>query len=531
MKQLGLILLGILLISPASAFAQLKPRVTDASDAFFDQSEVSRLRIEVDKKDLEKLQAEPRSYVKATLEENGRTTHKGVALKLKGAAGSFRDWGDRPALTLNMTKFNKKGGFHDLVKFHLNNSVQDDTYLSELICSELFRKAGIPTPRVTHARVWLNGRDVGLYVLKEGFDERFLKRYFQDATGNLYDGGFLQDLDVDLEKDSGDGPVDHSDLRAITEANSLEDPATRWRKLETLIDLDAFLTFMALERMTCHWDGYANNMNNYRLYFDPTSKKACFLPHGMDQMFAETGMGLFDHSKSMIAAAVMHNDAWRKRYRERIEKLMPLISPDVLTRRADEIHKRLQPVLEEIDRESAAEHADRVKEYKERIVARAQNLREQLAEPEPAVLAVAQNGEAALDDWHESSETEDAKLKRGKLDRTETYSIACGATKPCIASWRQEVLLGPGKYELRALVKTKQVVGPEGEAQGGASIGISGVESTNHLRGNNGWKPLVSSFTVREDQRLIALILELRATSGQAWFNIESLRLVRLGNP
>jgi hypothetical protein len=33
-------------------------------------------------------------------------------------------------------------------KFHLNNSVQDPTFMTELICGELFRQAGVPAPRV-----------------------------------------------------------------------------------------------------------------------------------------------------------------------------------------------------------------------------------------------------------------------------------------------------------------------------------------------------------------------------------------------
>ena len=77
-----------------------------------------------------------------------------MALKLKGAAGSFREWDDRPALTLNMGKLRKGGAYHGLVKFHLNNSVQDETYLHEWLCSDLFRRApGVPAPRkrVTHA--------------------------------------------------------------------------------------------------------------------------------------------------------------------------------------------------------------------------------------------------------------------------------------------------------------------------------------------------------------------------------------------
>ena len=527
------ILVGLLSLSIATPTTAQpnQSRVRDASDTFFQSGAIGQLRITVEKKELEKLQAEPRSYVKAAIEENGQTKYQGVALKLKGAAGSYRDWDDRPALTLNMTKYNKQGNFHDVVKFHLNNSVQDDTYLSELLCSELFRNAGVPAPRVTHARVWLNGRDVGLYVVKEGFDERFLKRHFADPTGNLYDGGFVQDLDADLEKDAGDGPVDHSDLRAITDAYALEDPAARWQQLATLVDLDSFFTFMALERMTCHWDGYCNNVNNYRLYFDPTTKKACFVPHGMDQMFGDPGMGLFDHTRPMISAAVMQNNEWRKRYRERIAKLLPMFSPaNGLLSRVDEIQKRVQPVLAAISKEAASEHAERVKEYKERLVARAENLRAQLADPEPGVLAFAKKSEELLPDWFEQPETEDAKLERGKVERKETYSIACGKMKPCVASWRRDVLLGPGKYELRAQVRTNQVSGIDGEA-GGAGVGISGVERTNHVRGTNGWQPLVESFTIREDQRQIQLVLELRANKGRAWFDANSLRLVRIGSP
>ena len=59
----------------------------------------------------------------------------------------------------------------------------------------------------------LNGRDLGFYVLKEGFDHYFLRRYFDDASGNLYDGGFLKDLDGELKKQMGAGPEDRSDLK------------------------------------------------------------------------------------------------------------------------------------------------------------------------------------------------------------------------------------------------------------------------------------------------------------------------------
>src|SRR5205085_4819584 len=88
--------------------------------------------------------------------------------------------------------------FHGMGKFHLANSVQDPTYLQELICGELFRAAGVPAARVSHTLVTLNGKPRGLYYLKEGYDKYFLKQTFGNRHGNLYDGGFLRDIDQPL---------------------------------------------------------------------------------------------------------------------------------------------------------------------------------------------------------------------------------------------------------------------------------------------------------------------------------------------
>jgi len=40
-----------------------------------------------------------------------------------------------------------------------------------------------------------------------------------------------------------------------------------------------------MEIMLAHWDGYAQNRNNYRVFHDFDSGRLVFLPHGLDQMF------------------------------------------------------------------------------------------------------------------------------------------------------------------------------------------------------------------------------------------------------
>ncbi|MDB5335733.1 MAG: hypothetical protein JWN70_1352, partial [Planctomycetaceae bacterium] len=477
------LLAGVILLLASLANGQTKLSVRnvltkprpDVTAQFFSDPQVRKLKIEISPAELEKLRADNRKYVRCDLMENGQVTYKGVAIKLKGAAGSFREFDDRPALTFNMDRFTKKQTFHGLEKFHLNNSVQDESYLNELLCSELFREAGQPAPRITHARVWLNDRDVGLYVLKEGFDKRFLKRYFTDEMGNLYDGGFCQDIDADLEKDSGTGPDDRSDLQALRDACADPDRDSRWARLGKLVDIDKFIEFMALELMTCHWDGYTQSKNNYRLYFDPQTKKSHFLAHGMDQMFGDSGFPILNHPPATVASAVMHNPVWREKYRVRLKLLLPLFAPPTkLITRVDVVHQRLLPVFKEMGDDQASAFTDRVNELKQRLIDRAANLQEQVELPDPGPLEFSEKGFAELPEWHPASESEDAVHEQPELDGAlATYLIQCGPSGSCVASWRRTVLLGPGRYELEMKVKTEKVVPKEDEKGSGVGLRIS----------------------------------------------------------
>ncbi|MDB5386242.1 MAG: hypothetical protein JWM11_1888 [Planctomycetaceae bacterium] len=502
----------------------------DASDAFFLSAAVSRLKIDISPPELTKLRENQRAYVRCDVLENDKIVYRSVGIKLKGAAGSFREFDDRPALTLNVDRFNKDQSFHDLEKIHLNNSVQDESYLNELLCAELCQKIGIPAPRVTHARVWLNGRDVGLYVVKEGFDKRFLKRHFADPNGNLYDGGFLQDVDVDLEKDSGTGPDDRSDLHALKEACTEVDPEIRWQRMVTVLNVDRFIDFMALELMTGHWDGYTLQKNNYRLYFDPQTKKANFFPHGMDQMFGDPAASILDRPGCIVSSAVMDNPEWRKRYRARLRQLLPLFAPpDKLHARVDAQFQRLLPVLKEMGDEPANAFTERINELKQRLKDRAENLTEQVERPEPGPLEFAETGFANLAGWYGASESEDAVHEEVELvGPRQAYAIQCGPSAVCVASWRRKVLLGQGRYQFQASAKAENVVAQMDEKGSGVGLRISGANRTESLIGTSDWKPLKFDFEITVPIQEVELVAEIRATAGQVWFDKSSLRLKRL---
>lgn len=68
-------------------------------------------------------------------------------------------------------------------KFHLAKSVQDASYLTELIGGEIFRAAGVSASRIHHAVVSINGKRRGLYLMKEGHDKEFLLIQFKNNRG------------------------------------------------------------------------------------------------------------------------------------------------------------------------------------------------------------------------------------------------------------------------------------------------------------------------------------------------------------
>lgn len=448
-----------------------------------------------------------------------------VAIKLKGAAGSFRSIDDRPSFTIHASKYERGGRWRGLAKFHLNNSVQDDTLACEAIGARLFAAAGIPTPRAGHARVRLNGRDLGLYVVKEGFDVLFLRRHFADATGNLYDGGFVRDLDAPLERDEGKGPDDKGDLRALVAACREPDPGRRTELLERLVDIERFITLMAMELMMGHWDGYTQNRNNYRIYFDPSTGKAHILPHGLDQIFQNPGFGILQRPGTILAAAVMGHPAWRRRYRERIGELLPLFEPGPLHAVVDEIERKLAPAQKAIGERAASRHANRIRNLKSRISARYESLVRQNGEPEPFPIAFDGQGIARLSEWR-AVPAANAELRRVETDdlRKALWIRGAGGGPPA-GSWRRRVLLAKGAYWFEASVRTEEVVPVPDPRGSGAGLRISGEPLANPVSGSSDWTVLRHRIEIREQMREVELVLELRASSGAVWFDEASLLL------
>ena len=323
-----------------------------------------------------------------------------VTVHLKGSFGSFRPVDSFPALSLNFDRFSPGQDFHGLHKISLNNSVQDPTCLHEKLCRELFEAAGVPVPRADHALVLLNGRKLGLYVVTEGFGKHFVKRYFKKANGNLYDAGYLHDIDHPeaFRVDFGNDPDGLRTLRRLFSATRQINPHQRFKDLEQVLDIDRFVSMMAMEVILCHWDSYSMNRNNYWIYFDPGHKKLVFMPHGMDQVLGidrpNLDLPLLPQMTGKVSRALISTPEGRRRFLSRLDHLfVGLFQPEELCGRLHQIDANMAAELQPPQRRwpvrnkdprafvmSSGSHEQDVNELCQRISVRADNLRRQLAQ-------------------------------------------------------------------------------------------------------------------------------------------------------
>lgn len=487
-----------------------------------------KFQVEVRGQELERLRRNDREYVRCSVRV-GDEVVRDVGVHVKGAAGSRRGFDDRPALTLNFDKFVPDQRFHGLEKLHLNNSVQDGSLLCENICGELFRRAGVPAPRANVVRMELNGRDLGLYVLREGFDKEFVKQYFPDAKGNLYDGGFLRDVDAELTKLFGNKSRAQPELKALVAATKEPDPAKRWQRLQELLEVERFISYCALQVMCWDWDGYPMNRNNYKLYWDRNSGKITFFPHGMDQMFGDPNGPIFPNFNGLVARAILQTPEGKRRYRERMSELLTdVFRVEAITNRIHAYAAPIRQTLAERDLNAARGYDGQVQRLCDLVRQRAVALAKQLNVPPPNTLRF-QDGVARLGGWTEQNEPGQARLEQGRgPDGVRSLSIRTDV--PTVASWRTRVWLPQGRFRFEARVKTTGVVAVADELGEGAGLRISGARQTrrNKLVGDSPWQPLAYEFEVPAPADEVTLVCELRASKGQVWFDAESLRLVKL---
>ena len=270
-------------------------------------------------------------YVDASLMfvKDGETTIiDNVGLRLKGNTSRRRpeggygqthqrnntDW-HHAHFGVNLTKYHDDDGhtIQGVRKLHLKWFKDDPAYVREMLCFELFRRAGVWTAvRDNYCRLWLHVEGdsqeayYGVYELLEPIDKRYLKdRKNQFGSNNGYlwkcrnaaaglnnpNGDIWYDDDTDdrhaytLETQTDEFDSARAQLvDFMNKLNNLSDNEFYiWIKEVT--DVDLLLKTYAVNVAVGMWDDYWNNANNYYLYFNGkglSDYKFFFIPYDYD---------------------------------------------------------------------------------------------------------------------------------------------------------------------------------------------------------------------------------------------------------
>jgi len=299
-----------------------------------------------------------------------------VGIRKKGFFGSLSE--TKPSLKLDFGEFVSGQRLEGLDRMTLNNALQDPAYVKQCLGYAIMAEAGIPAPRCNFARVTLHTTQSGtpdetpiddlLYVNVESIKEPFLGRVFGDPSGRLYEGT-LSDFWLKgtpatgepwrgtIEPKDDPAAANKTEIDALTAAlvNTTYTDAERRAAIEAVVDLDAYLTFWAGEGLIGHWDGYADDQNNFYFYVKPLEGKIHFIPWGADDTFGRgnplsgrTGDPV--HAQAIVPRAALPRrlyaiPAVRTLYLAKLQHLLDTVwNPTAHLAEIDRMQALIQPV-------------------------------------------------------------------------------------------------------------------------------------------------------------------------------------------
>ncbi|MEQ1843504.1 MAG: CotH kinase family protein, partial [Verrucomicrobiales bacterium] len=293
--------------------------ISPGKASLFTASHIAQISIRVDERGLATLGDHPRTYVPAQVKVDGDVWEQ-VGLRIKGRQGSLRAVDDKPSLTLDFDHWRLGQACHGQTKLHLNNCVEDPTYLNEVLAAWMCERARISFPRVAHATVSLNGRNLGLFLLKQSFEDMLQEK--SHPPSSLYEPVRGGDVDQPFERKMGPEPPPGQALADLARIAQEPDLSLRQEDLKRLLKITGFLQFMSMEVLLGHRDGYCISKNNVRLSFDPITKQWEFLLAGTDQLLGNPKLPWQPEMSGLVARSVLQVPEFKRAYRSEFERLL-----------------------------------------------------------------------------------------------------------------------------------------------------------------------------------------------------------------
>ena len=241
--------------------------------------------------------------VPATMTVDGKV-YRDVGVHFRGAS-SFRmvPAGYKKSLNVSLDFVNPKqalGGYRTL---NLLNANSDPTFLRTVLYSEIARHY-VPTPRVNHMRVVINGEYWGVYLNAQQFNGDFLQEWFKTrqgarwkVPGNPRGRGGIEYLGDDPARYKGMYEIKTKDtaeswnaLIQLAKVLNQTPPEKLEAALAPILDVDSALKFLAVEMALVNSDSYWSRASDYSIYRD-VKGRFHIMPHDFNEALGFGGGG------------------------------------------------------------------------------------------------------------------------------------------------------------------------------------------------------------------------------------------------
>jgi hypothetical protein len=191
-------------------------------------------------------------------------------------------------------RFHSEAPFDDIGVLNVLNEGDPRYLLSEFLSFEMFRRAGVPSPKAGHMRLTIDGRPSGHFLTVEQPNRSFLKRNRRDRNGNLYKIQWFGRGVVDQHEKKTNRHQGHEDVVQTVSSLRRLDGANQWRYIQQHFNVPEFASYYAVNMCISNWDGF---FNNHFIYHDTadTGKWEVY-PWDQDKTWGDCDGGPSDYS-------------------------------------------------------------------------------------------------------------------------------------------------------------------------------------------------------------------------------------------
>lgn len=291
-----------LLVAIVLAVAAGVPVPAQDAGELFDATVLHEIKLSISTRDLQQLRDtyQDNTYYAADIQWRDLKV-RNVGIRSRGRSTRAAS---KLGLQVDFNRYVTGQRFLGMKALVLDNLWQDPSMVREQVAMAFFARMGLPAPRVSFAKLYINNEFQGVYGIVEAIDSVFAQRAFGESEGFLfeykqqpmYNGAYLGDeldpykqLFEPRTREKQPDVVLYEPFRNLfREISQPRDPVWPTRVAEYL-DLEQLVKYVAVETYLADDDGFlgANGMSNFYVYRSDGSNVHRLIPWDKDLTFAE----------------------------------------------------------------------------------------------------------------------------------------------------------------------------------------------------------------------------------------------------